>query len=224
MAPFPRQKWLRERATVLHYMLLLLRSLASVKALLLANPWLGVLPNISCLFHRPLGLIYDRIMKSNGEEGKWEEEEKSTVWLQNKFSMSASSLISHLLRSFVCAGAVASTVRVLSCFSSAVTDGDPVQLFLHSREHAQPNCYNRKTSDTRWLYEIFRSLWIVLYEYTLGVRDHDIVKDSIIQSGCVSFMEAERSLPCDHNQLLSKIAWNVLRNNINNNNYYYYHY
>ena len=119
---------------------------------------------------------------------------------------------------------VACTVRVLSCFSSAVTDGDPVQLFLHSRENVQPNCYNRKTSDTRWLYEIFRSLWIVLYEYTLGVRDHDIVKDSIIQSGWVSFMEAERSLPCDHNQLLSKITWNVLRNNINNNNYYYYHY
>lgn len=116
-------------------MLLLLRSLASVKALLLANPWLGVLPNISCLFHRPLGLIYDRIMKSNGEEGKWEEEEKSTVWLQNKFSMSASSLISHLLRSFVCAGAVA----VPNAFSHSGLHSTCVVLLLFS-------CHWRRSS------------------------------------------------------------------------------
>lgn len=87
-------------------MFFVLRCLASVKALPLANPWSGVLPNVSCLFYRPLGLIHDRIVKSKGEKWKWEEEQKNTVWPQNKFSVSVSSLISHLLRSFVCGGVV----------------------------------------------------------------------------------------------------------------------
>jgi hypothetical protein len=92
-----------------------LRCLASVTAFLLANPWSGVLPNISCLYYRPLGLIHDRIVKSKGPKGKWEEEQRNTVWLQNKFLISASSLSSHLLRSFACGSALLVVEWTVAC-------------------------------------------------------------------------------------------------------------